>query len=52
MDSLRAMLFQYLRAAWRRRWLGVVVTWMVCGIGWVGTYMIPNQYESNARDIF
>jgi polysaccharide chain length determinant protein (PEP-CTERM system associated) len=43
------MLFQYLRAAWRRRWLGVAVAWLVCGIGWVGTYTIPNQFESNAR---
>jgi len=49
MESVRTMLFQYLRAAWRRRWLGVVVAWLVCGIGWVGTYTIPNQFESNAR---
>ena len=49
MDSVRTMLFQYLRAAWRRRWLGVVVAWLVCGLGWVGTYTIPNQFESNAR---
>src|SRR6202167_2391478 len=49
MESVRTMLIQYLRAAWRRRWLGVVVAWLVCCIGWVGTYTIPNQYESNAR---
>jgi polysaccharide chain length determinant protein (PEP-CTERM system associated) len=49
MDSIRTMLFTYLRAAWRRRWLGVVVAWLVCGVGWVGTYTIPNQFESNAR---
>jgi polysaccharide chain length determinant protein (PEP-CTERM system associated) len=49
MDSLRTMLFQYLRAAWRRRWLGVVVAWLACGLGWVGIYSIPNQFESNAR---
>jgi uncharacterized protein involved in exopolysaccharide biosynthesis len=49
MDSVRTMLFTYLRAAWRRRWLGVVVAWLVCGVGWVGTYTIPNQFESNAR---
>src|ERR1700722_17577978 len=49
MESVRTMLIQYLRAAWRRRWLGVVVAWLVCGVGWVGTYTIPNQFESNAR---
>jgi polysaccharide chain length determinant protein (PEP-CTERM system associated) len=49
MDSVRVLLSQYLRAAWRRRWMGVIVAWLVCGIGWVGVYMIPNQYESGAR---
>jgi polysaccharide chain length determinant protein (PEP-CTERM system associated) len=43
------MLAQYLRAAWRRRWMGVIVSWLVCGIGWVGVYLIPNQYDSTAR---
>ncbi|HEY8289303.1 MAG TPA: XrtA system polysaccharide chain length determinant [Acetobacteraceae bacterium] len=49
MDSVRIMLTQYLRAAWRRRWLGVIVAWLVCGVGWVGVYLIPNQYQSSAR---
>jgi polysaccharide chain length determinant protein (PEP-CTERM system associated) len=49
MDSARTMLLTYLRAAWRRRWLGVAVAWLVCCVGWVGTYAIPNQFESNAR---
>ena len=49
MDSVRSMLFQYLRAAWRRRWLGIIVTWLVCVIGWAGTYTIPNSFESSAR---
>ena len=49
MDSVRTLLFQYLRAAWRRRWLGVAVAWLVCGVGWAVTYVVPDQYESNAR---
>ena len=49
MDNLRLLVQQYLRAAWRRRWLGVIVAWLVCGLGWVGVYMIPNQFESSAR---
>jgi polysaccharide chain length determinant protein (PEP-CTERM system associated) len=48
-DNLRLLVQQYLRAAWRRRWLGVIVAWLVCGLGWVGVYMIPNQFESSAR---
>ncbi len=49
MDGLLNLVQKYLRAAWRRRWIGVAVAWLVCGAGWVGVYMIPNQYESNAR---
>ncbi|HEY1411095.1 MAG TPA: XrtA system polysaccharide chain length determinant, partial [Rhodopila sp.] len=49
MDSVRLLISQYLRAAWRRRWMGVIVAWLVCGVGWVGVYMIPNQFESGAR---
>jgi polysaccharide chain length determinant protein (PEP-CTERM system associated) len=49
MDSVRLILSQYLRAAWRRRWMGVIIAWMVCGVGWVVVYTIPNQFESGAR---
>jgi polysaccharide chain length determinant protein (PEP-CTERM system associated) len=49
MDSVRLMVSQYLRAAWRRRWMGVIVAWLVCGVGWVVVYTIPNLFESGAR---
>jgi polysaccharide chain length determinant protein (PEP-CTERM system associated) len=49
MDSLRTLLSQHLRAAWRRRWMGVIVAWLVCGVGWVAVYTVPNQFESTAR---
>ena len=29
--------------------MGVVVAWLVCGVGWVGVYLIPNQFEVSAR---
>jgi polysaccharide chain length determinant protein (PEP-CTERM system associated) len=29
--------------------MGVLIAWLVCGLGWVGVYMIPNQFESSAR---
>jgi polysaccharide chain length determinant protein (PEP-CTERM system associated) len=48
-DNVRMLVEQYLRAAWRRRWLGIVCAWLICGVGWVGVYMIPNQFESSAR---
>jgi polysaccharide chain length determinant protein (PEP-CTERM system associated) len=49
MESLRLLLEQYLRAAWRRRWIGVAVAWAICAFGWVAVYFVPNQYESSAR---
>jgi polysaccharide chain length determinant protein (PEP-CTERM system associated) len=49
MESLRVVVEQYLRAAWRRRWLGAAVAWAICGLGWVVVYMVPNQFQSSAR---
>ena len=49
MEALRVILGQHLRAAWRRRWMGMMVAWLVCGVGWVSVYMVRNQFESAAR---
>ncbi len=49
MDSVKLLVAQYLRAAWRRRWMGIIIAWLVCGVGWVGVYLVPNQYEASAR---
>jgi len=49
MDQLRVLLRRYLAAAWRYRWATVACAWAVCGIGWVGSTFIPNQYEASAR---
>ena len=49
MEALRLLLQRYVRAAWRRRWSGVAVAWLICGLGWVGVYLVPNQFESSAR---
>jgi polysaccharide chain length determinant protein (PEP-CTERM system associated) len=49
MDAIRLLLSQYLRAAWRRRWMGAMVAWLVCVVGWAGVYTIANQFESSAR---
>jgi polysaccharide chain length determinant protein (PEP-CTERM system associated) len=49
MESLRVLVEQYLRAAWRRRWIGIAVAWAICGLGWVAVYLVPNEFESSAR---
>jgi polysaccharide chain length determinant protein (PEP-CTERM system associated) len=49
MGSVLLILSKYLRPAWRRRWMGVMVAWIVCGVGWALVYGIPSQFESTAR---
>ncbi len=49
MDPIRNLIRQYINAAWRRRWTGVVVAWLVCVFGWAAITFIPNEYESSAR---
>jgi polysaccharide chain length determinant protein (PEP-CTERM system associated) len=49
MDFVRLQLRRYLKAVWQRRWLALGIAWLVCGLGWVGVYMIPNQYEASGR---
>lgn len=49
MDKIQMLLRRQLTAAWRYRWTTVACAWIVCGIGWVGSTLIPNQYESSAR---
>jgi polysaccharide chain length determinant protein (PEP-CTERM system associated) len=49
MDQLRILLRRQMGAAWRYRWATIICAWLVCGLGWVGTTFVPNQYESSAR---
>jgi polysaccharide chain length determinant protein (PEP-CTERM system associated) len=49
MDPIRLLIRQYVNAAWRRRWIGVAVAWLVCIFGWTAITFIPNEYESSAR---
>ena len=49
MDPIRLLIRQYINAAWRRRWTGVIVAWLVCAGGWAAVAFIPNEYESSAR---
>ena len=43
LHNLRAMVEQYLRAAWRRRWLGVAIAWIGCLGGWMGVSEFPTS---------
>lgn len=49
MDFLHAFVQRHLKAAWRRRWIGVAVAWAVCLAGWALVAMMPNQYQVSAE---
>ncbi len=49
MGAIFTLLRRSLKAAWRRRWLGVAIAWVVCLLGWIGVSQVPNQYLSSAR---
>jgi polysaccharide chain length determinant protein (PEP-CTERM system associated) len=49
MHELADQLLSYLRAAWRHRWSGLLVAWVVALVGWTIVHLMPNRYESHAR---
>lgn len=49
MENLRLQIIGFLKSAWRHRWIALATAWLICGLGWAGVTMIPNQYELTAR---
>lgn len=49
MDQLIQQALEVARAMWRRRWVGVLVAWVVGILGAVALTSIPNRYEAGAR---
>ncbi len=49
MDQVLQQILGYAKAAWRRRWWGVAVAWLVCIVGWTWVMIIPDRYEASAR---
>jgi polysaccharide chain length determinant protein (PEP-CTERM system associated) len=40
---------RYVKAAWRHRWKALALAWVVCIIGWLVVYKLPDRYEASAR---
>lgn len=49
MDQVLQQILGYAKAAWRRRWWGVAVAWLVCIVGWTWVMIIPDRYQASAR---
>jgi polysaccharide chain length determinant protein (PEP-CTERM system associated) len=49
MDGLVEKLIHEMRGLWRFRRIGLVSAWIVCLLGWIVVYAIPESYEAHAR---
>jgi len=49
MQDIIAQVLIVLRGAWRYRWYGVAIAWLVALVGWVAVQMVPDQYESRTQ---
>jgi polysaccharide chain length determinant protein (PEP-CTERM system associated) len=49
MHELADQLLSFAKAAWRYRWYGVVIAWIIALGGWVAVYLVPDRYEASAR---
>ena len=49
MDELLKQATWIMRGMWRRRWIGLVVAWVVGVAGALVVLQIPDRYEANAR---
>ncbi|MGB8327866.1 MAG: XrtA system polysaccharide chain length determinant [Steroidobacteraceae bacterium] len=43
------VIFDYLRAVWRRRWLVMMVTWGACALAWIIVLLLPERFEATAK---
>lgn len=49
MNDIVEQLLSYLRGIWRNRWYAMGCAWLVCLIGWVVVFVLPDQYQATAR---
>ena len=49
MDELLRQAITALRGMWRRRWLGIIVAWVVGAASVAAVLAIPDKYEASAR---
>ncbi|MDD2877130.1 MAG: lipopolysaccharide biosynthesis protein [Acidiphilium sp.] len=49
MDDVIALGLRFAGGAWRKRWLGITLAWLICLIGWAGVMVLPPKYESSAQ---
>ncbi len=48
MIDLRTEILARLAIVWRRRWLALSASWVVCVLGWGIVFLLPSQFQSQA----
>jgi polysaccharide chain length determinant protein (PEP-CTERM system associated) len=49
MQELVEQLLGILRGMWQRRWIGLLIAWLVAIIGTIIVFRLPDKYEASAR---
>lgn len=49
MDELISQISTAAKGMWKHRWLGLLVAWLVTGVGSVVVLLVPDKYEATAR---
>jgi polysaccharide chain length determinant protein (PEP-CTERM system associated) len=49
MQDLLHVIRTELRGSWRYRWPAMIIAWVVCLLGWVGVFTMPDIYEARAQ---
>lgn len=49
MEEILSQVLSAARSAWRFRWIGLIVAWIVAAVGTIVVTQIPNRFEASAR---
>lgn len=49
MQDMFEEVIRYIRGVWLKRRYILIITWMICPLGWLLVTMLPSQYTSEAR---
>lgn len=49
MQEILEQILIYLRGIWNKRWYAMAIAWVICIIGWITVYNMPDQYQTRAR---
>ncbi len=48
MHEILRQVIAELKGSWRFRWIAVAAAWLICLLGWLVVYTLPDSYESEA----